>query len=99
MTTTSGYLHQELPDQFIVFDSDATTICKTIMTNDIRNNELALSLKQNGISNRIIEVDATYEEVANNTIFMKTLLRYLGTVLSQDATKSTFRLELISDFD
>jgi len=65
------------------FNEEAAVICKQIMRNELRNKDLAVQLKENWIVSNIIQVDATYNEVASDSVLMKTLLWHLGSGLSR----------------
>ena len=54
----------------------------------MKNKDLAIQLKDNWVKNNIIQPDATYNEAANNSELMKTLLLHLGLGLSKKAEKS-----------
>jgi len=81
------------------FNEEAAVICKQIMRNELRNKDLAIQLKENWIVSNIIQVDATYNEVASDSVLMKTLLWHLGSGLSQDPKESRYGNKIISDFD
>jgi len=65
----------------------------------MKNKDLAIQLKDNWVKNNIIQPDATYNEAANNSELMKTLLLHLGLGLSKKAEKSRYGNKLISKFD
>ena len=99
MLSTSGHIHEVVEDEYKIFDKEAVVICKKIMQNDMKNKDLAIQLRENWVKNNIIQPDAKYSEVANNSALMKTLLLHLGLGLSNKVEESRYGNKLISDFD
>jgi len=99
MSSTAGYVHEVIEDQYKVFNKEAIAICKKIMANEMRNKDLAMQLKENWIKTNVIPPDAKYNEVANNPALMKTLLMHLASGLSDKPEESRYGNKIISDFD
>ena len=83
-------------EQFI---GEAVVICKEIMSNELKNKDLAMELKEFWIAAKIIPVDATYSEVANDSVSVKTLLWHLASGLSQDPKESRYGNQIMSYSD
>ena len=97
MTTESAFVCDEFPDEYIKFDKEAISLCATIMCNSSKNKLLSVKLKLNWEKNSIIEVDAIYDEVAQNKLLMKTLLKYMGQGLPDTIEKSNYGMGYLSD--
>jgi hypothetical protein len=97
MTTESGFVCDEYPDEFIKFDKEAINLCETIMRNSSKNKGLSVRLKLNWEKNSIIEVDAMYDEVVQNKVLMKTLLKYMGQGLPDTTESSNYGMGYLSD--
>ena len=80
-------------------NGEAVVICKEIMSNELKNKDLAIELKEFWIASNIIPVDATYSEVANDSVLVKTLLWHLASGLSQDPKESRYGNQIISYSD
>jgi len=80
-------------------NGEAVVICKEIMSNELKNKDLAMELKEFWIAAKIIPVDATYSEVANDSVSVKTLLWHLASGLSQDPKESRYGNQIISYSD
>ena len=65
----------------------------------MKNKDLAIELKEFWIAAKIIPVDATYSEVANDSVLVKTLLWHLASGLSQDPKESRYGNQIISYSD
>lgn len=96
-TTESGFILEEMDNQWASFDKAAINICAQIMKNASKNKGLAVALRINWVNTGLIEPDATYQEVACNPILMKTLLKWLGNALPVKPEDSHYGMGHLSD--
>jgi hypothetical protein len=80
-------------------NGDAIHLLHSIMENALINKEFALVLKKNWETSNLISEEDFFENVYGNKPLMKTMTKHLANALSDDATRSHFGLELVSDHE